>query len=638
MTKYYRVCKFLQDKGTMVPEDEIVNFINDFEREWYTSIFYFNESQLADFKVKGTVAGMTGMRTNKLFFDFDDKEHIENAKDDALVLVKKLLDNGLKRDEFNICFSSNKGFSVEIYLTSDYTAKEIKVIAKELAGELKSWDSVVYNENRIFRHPYTKNLKSGLHKIPISVETLEASSVDQIRTLARNLSNGIEYYPTKVNLPNALTIHIPKVEEELIEIADEFERKMKFIPACKEAILQGFFKPGKRNNALMALAAGLKGAGLHKEANYRLLKAAAEAQAKRYNQDPYAKEEIWTKIVEVVYGPSWNGATYSCRDHPFLEEICKQTGPHQCRLKETTSLVTINSVASTFEKYAKDIDKNTIKTGIDVIDRQIMLQTCSHVVLAGCSGSGKTTLILNILNKLSKNNLHGIFGSMDMNSNLIYQKLAHKVSGLNDKKLYALYQENNREEILKINTQINEEYKNILFDFRSGQSIEDLRTNILRSKDHHGDKLKVVVLDFINRIRGPYSDETSNLAYIAPRLSDLANESETMILSLAQTARHKGGPDTPLTDSRVSKGSSAIEESATVLFGIWRPGYNQGADDKYMCISALKTRMGREFTESLHFNGLTGEIRGLTGDEQTQFEHYVESKKDTKEAEDRNGW
>jgi len=114
----------------------------------------------------------------------------------------------------------------------------------------------------------------------------------------------------------------------------------------------------------------------------------------------------------------------------------------------------------------------------------------------------------------------------------------------------------------------------------------------------------------------------------------LANETEMLLISLAQTARSQGGPASPLLSSRISKGSSAIEESATVLFGAWRPAYNMGLNDKYMCIGALKTRMGKEFTEALHFDGLTSRIRDLSPDEQKQYEKFVDEQS-MKEDEDK---
>jgi len=250
-----------------------------------------------------------------------------------------------------------------------------------------------------------------------------------------------------------------------------------------------------------------------------------------------------------------------------------------------------------------------------------------------------TTLVLNMLENLSKAGSAGLFCSMDMGAQLIYQKLAQKVTGYNDKDLYKIYKEKDRAKMQEIEKLISAQYSNIRFDFRHGINIDELRENILETKEKVGTDLKLVVLDFINRIRGPYSDETANLSYIAPRLSDLANETETLIVSLAQIARSKGGPSTPITDSRVAKGSSAIEESATALLGIWRPGYNKGDDDKYMSIAAVKTRMGKEFTESLHFDGLTSSIRDLSRDETKEFEHFQEKMEDEKEKkkEDKYG-
>jgi replicative DNA helicase len=289
-------------------------------------------------------------------------------------------------------------------------------------------------------------------------------------------------------------------------------------------------------------------------------------------------------------------------------------------------IVSIGEVSNVFRNYATNIDKNTVKLGIDSIDKQIRLQSNSHVVIAGCSGSGKTTVVLNILNNTSQSGLKSVFFSMDMGAQLIYQKLAHKVSGLNDKQLYTMYQQKREKEIAAIDNTIADNYKNVLFDFRAGVSIDDLRENVLRLKDQHGDSLKLVVSDFINRIRGPYAEETSNLAYIAPRLADLANESETLIISLAQTARSKGGPAQPLQDSRIAKGSSAIEESASVLLGIYRNGYNTD-QDKFLTIAALKTRMGKEFVQPLYWNGLTGEIRDLNSDEEFELDRLEEAKK-----------
>jgi hypothetical protein len=216
----------------------------------------------------------------------------------------------------------------------------------------------------------------------------------------------------------------------------------------------------------------------------------------------------------------------------------------------------------------------------------------------------------------------------------VFQKLAQKVTGLSDTKLYEIYQKGDKARMQEIKDRISQEYEHVLFDFRSGVDMSELRENLLDLKDKHGSDLKLVVYDYINRIRGPYTDETANLAYIAPRLADLANESETLIISLAQIARSKGGPSTPLKDSRIAKGSSAIEESATVLFGMWRPGYNRGLEDKYLRLAALKTRMGKEFSVGLGWKGLTSEIYALSPDEALALQFLEDQSKEEQDSID----
>jgi replicative DNA helicase len=143
--------------------------------------------------------------------------------------------------------------------------------------------------------------------------------------------------------------------------------------------------------------------------------------------------------------------------------------------------------------------------------------------------------------------------------------------------------------------------------------------------------MKLAVYDFINLIGGPYSDETANLAYIAPKLKDLANEAEVLIISLAQVARAKGGPNTPLKDSRVAKGSSAIEESATVVMGVWREGYNTEQDD-FITLAGLKMRMGREFKLDLHWNGANSEIREMNPMEVQRLDEFRAAKESEEEG------
>lgn len=99
--------------------------------------------------------------------------YLENAYD---VPLKSLRDY----------FSGFKGFSIEIptVLFGDVQpATELPDVFKEVAKELKfdDFDLMLYKRNGLWRLPNTINSKSGLYKIPLSVNQVFDLSVDEIK-------------------------------------------------------------------------------------------------------------------------------------------------------------------------------------------------------------------------------------------------------------------------------------------------------------------------------------------------------------------------------------------------------------------------------------------------------------------------
>jgi hypothetical protein len=522
-----------------------------------------------------------------------------------------------------MCFSGKKGFSVEIKTTERFTPEEVKAITLNLAEGLTTVDHQIYNASRVFRIPNTKHQTTGLYKIPLSFSQLSELDMNAIITLAKE-ANAENWNNVEVELPDNIiqmaklsTSSITPIQADLGQI--DYNRRHKTMPACKYTIQEGYFGEGERNHCLTIMAAHYKAQGMHKEVTQSLLKGISKIQHERHPNEKEINEEEIRNIINSVYSIYWKGGTYSCKTDPVLKKLCPK-GPHNCenKRKNVKEPVTIDAIKDTFSSYAKDIDKNTVQIGIPELDQAIRLQTKTHVVIAATAGVGKTSLVLNILNNTSKKNIKSLFGSMDMSDALIYQKLAHKVSGISSNELYNIYKKDikKKEEIDRL---ILENYKNVFFDFRGGVSIETIENTLRSMKEQHGPQFKLAVFDYINLIHGPYSDATANLNLIAPRLKDLANELSILIISLAQVGRDKGAPNTPLKSSRVAKGSSAIEESATVLFGMWRYGYNTD-NDNFITIAGLKTRMGKEFIVDMHWNGLRAEIRGLTEEEKQDLE------------------
>lgn len=620
--EYVRLCKGLSDKGSLIPETEINSRINSFDKDWYVSVFFYGDSELSKFKQTGSVAGIDNLKSNKLIFDFDSQDNVEKARNDTLDVCNKLLVNGITEDMFNICFSGNKGFSIEMKLDAKYDSKELKSIAKALAGDKQTFDTKIYNDNRIFRVPYTKHPVSGLYKTPISLASLAELSIEQIKEMAMDNSNGIEWKETIIQLPESMKVKLNnKIELKNIELLPEFERKAKWMSACKEAILNGYFTNGNRSHALMALAATFKANGFPKEVTHRALKGAAELQAVRHNTEPFDSDEIWNNIIKVVYSPNWKGATYSCKEHEWLADICKLTGKHSCLLKQKETVTTFNKLAGKFKDFAQNIEKNRIYTGIEELDKRIILTTSMPIGLLGAPGSGKTSVALDILNKTSNANVRSLFCSFDMGWNVVYAKLVSKFSGLPFEKVLEVYK-TNKEAYTEYDDIIAEEFKNVNVTFDSSQSIDDIKKVIEEENSKSENPIKFVVIDYLECLSGPYSDPTANGSFLANKIKNLATELEICVMVLVQPPKSAGDASQPLTSMRQIKGASTLEQNFRAVLGVYREGFSPSTpeNDTFMSIACLKNTLGGLFTVDLHWDGLKGQVRELSFDEQVKLE------------------
>jgi hypothetical protein len=76
------------------------------------------------------------------------------------------------------------------------------------------------------------------------------------------------------------------------------------------------------------------------------------------------------------------------------------------------------------------------------------------------------------------------------------------------------------------------------------------------------------------------------------------------------------------------KGSSLIEQSCSTILTLWREGYNPKTvlDDKYISFAIVKNRFGSLWSGDFSWNGVRGDIRELTEEEETELSEFKERK------------
>ena len=643
---YIRICKGVQDKGILVPVNTNVYKDIDLNNDYYASAFLYNDEQYKTFKNTGTVAGITDTVTNKLYWDFDSVDNLELAKEDARTLCLRLVKiYGLDSSTVALFFSGKKGFQVEVNFKDElFNPTQVKNICLNIGDGLSTLDRQIYNANRILRLPLSKHQDTGLYKTPLDFLGLEDATIDEIKEEAKQawedtnvLTNIFTQASTNAKI-NQLKITTPKIENSKIKVAYDISDvnwgdKPKFLTPEKYLLSLGFFEQGERSHALMILGSTFKSLGFNETQTYHFLKSGAELQAERVGEDKFPKGEIYKNIISQIYSPTWKGGVYSVANDELLKRLSTII-PSSAKIEDESDVHGIDETAELFIQYAKDIDKNTLKFGIKCLDDNLHVQVGRLYGIIGPPGVGKTSVGINILNNTSVLGDNSMFFSFDMSKYDVFQKLIQKHTKLDRDKLYQVYKEGSKEEQTRVAKTVSDQYKNVRFVFKTGQSIEEMRQTIINTEKKLGVNFRLIVVDYLELVQSKYSDPTQSSAEVIQGLREIAINMNKAVLVFLQPNKMSSTIDEPLLSYNAAKGSSSIAQACTAILTIHRPGYSSRTPetDKFFSIDCVKNRSGRLFSADLHWDGLTGNIRELEDIERMELKEVRDAKKAAKDG------
>ncbi len=649
--KFVRLTNSYFEGGQMVPLESWGNHVN-FNHEGYRSVGVYTPEQVEIYKSQkhlvskgeGAVRGIKNVKSNCLIIDLDNKDNLNQVQIDTREVVARLInDYSIKSENINICFTGSKGFAIEVFLDKEYTSRELKNAAEKLTQGIESWDTSLYDDNQLIRIPGTKHPSTGLYKTSVTIKELNELTIDNIKEKAKT-PGSIDW----TEYPNSLPEDLFKPKFKPAKVV-EFEGELDFstntmgMPNWKFAILNGFFPPGKRHESLMALAAYFKGSGFPQEVALQSILAASRLQYERnkdhYGDDPTDEGE-WERSLSHIYGPTWTGGTFAYETNEKLKKSILDLFPEESLLEEQENenkpIKSADEIISGFKKFSKEIDKNKILTGIPEVDRNIMLTTgAMHGVLGG-PGSGKTSLILNMLANNSNYGLPCMFFSLDMSENLIGGKLMARQNPIGFRELTEKYKAGI--DLTETENLVQEDFKNVAFYSKSSTSVKDMKIQILKHQKEIGQKVKLVVVDYLELIAGPYSDATANSAHHAVQLKDLATDLDICLIVLVQPQKSAGDASYPLTSMRQVKGASVLEQNFRNVLGIYREGFSPDTPelDRFMTIKGLKSSFEGLFSVDVGWDGRTGKVYTLNDEGRAQLKRIRDQKKEKKEAEEGN--
>ena len=681
MTLYYRLCLGLTDIGTLHPIDKSpYDLVKNLDQEVFRSVYLYSQEQfeeasrevevldkrtgeivtrprgvgiltLADGTKLDTLPGIT----NQLIFDLDSKDNLDKAKTDAIEIIARLTKWGVPQTAIDIYYSGMKGFALKVYLNQFLTSTELHSICTSLIDGLETADTVVYNDSRIVRLPYSKHGKSGLYCTPISLEELVNLKIDDIKDIAKNKYSP-EEFPTRIDIPEELLklkdlkpSEKKKTETKIIGSSFEdmkdkiskldFSKKMPLMSAAKWVLQQGFIPAGHGQEARMILAATYKAIGLDENEAYYQLKATSKKRAKLLGKAyEFDKSELYNNVIATVYSESWQGGTYSA-DHPLLATIEQYIPSFLRSPKESQSNITTKDEAfAQFVDYSKEIDQNTIRFGIELLDRNLRVMTKNVYGILGPPSVGKTSIILQILENTSRDGIKAIYFSFDMSNDDTIEKIMVRHTGLDGEHIMARLKAGDEDFKKRCMDILTKHYQNVEFVFKPGLTVEDMENTIRMSDRMSGKPTKLIVVDYLTLIKSGAGDANGKTIEAIQGMRYLAHALNVASVPLLQPNKLNATPDEPITSYNGIKGSSEIAEACTAVITAYREGFSPTNydNDKFLGLICVKNRKGKLFNLDFNWEGKTGMIRGLTESEKQDLKKLREMKAQKKAEEKLN--
>lgn len=640
-TKYYRIHNASNKNSWMVTEDQLHKLKG--KHSHFISTSYYNEEQFKEFQKTKSVAGVTDTKTNQLWFDFDSHTDVTQSQRDSVELISRLEKAGFASENIESYYSGSKGFHVIVKLQNELNSTQVKKIVSKFKEGLTTLDLQIYDANRILRAPNTKHEKTDLYKIPLKYEELSTMNLEQIQETAKQPRILTSALPG-VMPPNMLVESVksevkPSVidEKDPLKIKEiDFYNKPFGFKDYKWALAQGRFEIGQRHISLITVAATCKALKYGEDMTRAICETADRLHCELTNDEPIDESKLEKEIIGSVFSSNWSGGQFSKDNNTFLSEYCSKYGFENTSDVDHAQVVQIHDIHESYKDFVVNIDKNTITTGIEELDKAMPITVGTHLGIVGSASSGKTLIALEILKHTSMKNVPTVIASLDMHRNRLYEKLLYKVSGdmnkgnpLTREELYKTFQTNNDE---KLHSEVKRQYGNVYFYDRSSPSVKDIREFVLNVERTTGTKVKLLMIDYFERVGSEINDATASSLKVASEIQDLINDLNLAVITLVQPNKFAltGGPDNPILSYTAIKGSSFLYQSFRGIVSIWRPFFTPKTKhlDEFLEMAILKNDLGEQDMFKFNFNGRAGTITSMTDEDYMTYNQYLEEKKE----------
>ena len=540
-----------RNRGTLVLKPDLHKYIPEDGKALYRSVYLYNEDakQFAD--SKGTLKGYHGERgIDNVLIDIDRKD---NSNEYTLKKLRDTLEHLRVLEvlgESLQCYFSGTGYHIVItnkvfnFQSSGSLPYQVKQTMSSLFNNI---DTSIYMRSGIYRVAHTKNQKTGLYKIPITLEEAYSSSVEEIHKLASDPR--FEYPYSVLDGDNELEGYICLETPKVAKFGNVME-PTKVVP-CVQTMLRNGPVEGSRHNTILRMASYFKRNGIPSEY--------AKVALLHWNNNTLNEQKIIEK-TESVYNGNY---TYSCQD-VLMKKYCQTRCIYFKNKDYHINVKNSDELQKDFEERLEtNFQGRTIPLaamfGLDEYDTQIY--PGELVTIFGPTGANKTTLAQNLAlgvdfknDRINKRwQIPTLFLSLELSAWYMHRRHLQIVSGLSKE---------------DVNTHYKEIYKKHADELRHLQ-IQTISPTLSSIQD----KIKelnpsVVIVDYIDLVETPrdVKGEYEQVKFVSHSLSNLAVNLDVIIIQISQVSREYSRNE--VLDLYAGKGSGAIENASRKVIGL----------------------------------------------------------------------
>ena len=540
-----------RNRGLLVLKSELHKYIPTNGDALYRSVYLYDEDakQFAD--SKGTLRGYHGERgIDNVLIDIDKKD---NTDDYTLGKLRGTLThlNVLEvLDESIQCYFSGTGYHIVItnkvfnFQPSDSLPYQVKMTMSNLFDGI---DTSIYMRSGIYRVAHTKNQKTGLYKIPITLKEALSCTSEEIHELAKEprLEYPYEVLDGDNELEGYISLEAPRVPE-----FRNISEPTKVVP-CVQTMLRNGPIEGSRHNTALRIASHFKRHGIPSEY--------AKVGLLHWNNNTM-NEQAMIEKVESVYNGNYN---YGCQD-VLMKKYCQTKCIHFKNKDYHIHVKNSDELQADFEeRLTTNFEGRAIPLsdmfGLHQYDTQIY--PGELVTIFGPTGSNKTTLAQNLALGVDFKNdrinprwqIPTLFLSLELSAWYMHRRHLQIVSGLSKE---------------EVNANFKEVYK------KYGDQLRHLQIQTISpTMSSIQDKIKelnpaVVIVDYIDLVETPKNvkGEYEQIKFISHSLSNLAVNLDVVIIQISQVSREYSRNE--VLDLYAGKGSGAIENASRKVIGL----------------------------------------------------------------------